>query len=61
VKRASAKQQYVGLDVHKNTIQVAVLDQDGKVLQNTKIDNTDEDVRRAFVRIPRSARCVMES
>jgi len=61
VKGAPAKQQYVGLDVHKNTIQVAVMDQDGKVLRNTKIDNTDEDVRKAFARIPRSARCVMES
>jgi len=57
VERASAKQQYVGLDVHKNTIHVAVLDQDGKVLRNTKIDNTDEDVRKAFARIPRSASC----
>jgi len=37
------------------------MNQDGKVLQNTKIDNTAEDVRREFARIPGSARCVMES
>jgi len=61
VKGAPAKQQYVGLDVHKNTIQVAVMDQDGRVLRNTKIGNTDEEVREEFARIPGSARCVMES
>jgi len=61
VGRSPAKQQYVGLDVHKNTIQVAVMDQDGKVLRNTKIGNTDEEVREAFARIPGSAKCVMES
>ena len=30
---------YVGIDLHKNYSQIAVMDDKGKVLQNNKIDN----------------------
>ncbi len=56
-----AVQQYVGLDVHKESIQVAMIDKDGKVLSNTKISNKDSEARGIFAKIPENARCVMES
>ncbi len=30
---------FVGMDVHKNYLQVAVLDEKGKVLNNSRVDN----------------------
>ena len=30
---------FVGMDLHKNFLQVAVMDKRGNVLQNSKIDN----------------------
>ncbi len=55
------QQQYVGLDVHKNFIQVAVMDKGGKVLSNTRVDNNDDEIRKIFAGIPKNAKCVMES
>ena len=53
-----AVQQYVGLDVHKESIQVAVRDKDGKVLSNTRISNKDSEVREIFAKILENAKCV---
>ena len=36
---------FVGMDLHKNYLQVAVLDGKGKVLKNSRIDN---DLRLHF-------------
>ncbi|MGA9845866.1 MAG: hypothetical protein WBP64_13065 [Nitrososphaeraceae archaeon] len=33
------KSMFVGMDVHKNYLQVAVLDDKGKVLDNSRVDN----------------------
>jgi hypothetical protein len=30
---------FVGMDVHKNYLQIAVLDEKGKILNNSRIDN----------------------
>ena len=30
---------FVGMDVHKNYLQIAVLDENGKVLNNSRVDN----------------------
>lgn len=30
---------FVGMDVHKNYLKVAVLDEKGKVLNNSRVDN----------------------
>jgi len=30
---------FVGVDVHKNYLQVAVLDEKGSILNNSKVDN----------------------
>ncbi len=59
--KKAVQQQYVGLDVHKESIQIAVMDKDGKVLSNTRIRNRDSEIRKAFARIPENAKCVMES
>ena len=58
--KSKAVQQYVGLDVHKESIQVAVMDEDGKVLSNTKISNKNGEIMEMFAKIPENARCVME-
>ena len=50
-----------GLDVHRDTIQAAVLDVDGKILTNRKIPHTPEAVREMADRLPKQTRYVMES
>ena len=52
---------YAGLDVHRDTIQAAVLDGDGKILTNRKIPHTPEAVRGMAGRLPKQTRYVMES
>src|SRR5215467_3461113 len=54
---------FVGMDVHKNYLQVAVLDEKGKVLNNSKVDNNLIKVNESFDRLhPRSnTKVVMES
>lgn len=52
---------YVGLDVHKKTIQAAVIDDTGNTLLNSKILNNWQDVRRLISEIPRNSKYVMES
>ena len=52
---------YAGLDVHKRTIQVAILDGKRNILLNEKIPHTPEAVREMAGRLPAGARYVMES
>ena len=52
---------YVGIDLHKKTLQVEVQDPKGNVLSNKKIRNTVMSIRREFAYIPKGARCVIES
>ena len=47
---------YVGIDLHKKTLQVEVQDSKGNVMHNKKIRNTVMSIRREFVRIPRDVR-----
>jgi transposase len=39
---------FVGMDVHKNYLQVAVLDEKGKVLNNSRVDNNLIKVNEFF-------------
>jgi len=39
---------FVGMDVHKNYLQVAVLDEKGKVLDNSRVDNNLAKVNEFF-------------
>ena len=55
------KGMYVGIDLHKEFLQVATMDDDGKILQNIKVENTHESIRKHFTDIPIHANIVMES
>jgi hypothetical protein len=37
-KTDGSKNMFVGMDVHKNYLQVAVLDEKGKVASNSRVD-----------------------
>lgn len=52
---------FVGMDLHKNYLQVAVMDEKGKVLKNSKIDNDLKQVDRFFQKIDIPSKVVMES
>ena len=52
---------YAGLDVHKKTIQVAVLDGKKNILLNEKIPHTPEAVREMAGRLPDHAKYILES
>ena len=42
------KNMFVGMDVHKNYLQVAILDEKGKVLNNSRVDNNLIKVNEFF-------------
>jgi hypothetical protein len=42
------KNMFVGMDVHKNYLQVAVFDEKGKVVSNSRVDNTLIKVNEFF-------------
>ena len=52
---------YVGLDVHKKTIQAAAVDSEGKLLFNKKIPNTHKDVAKLVKELPADTQYVIES
>ena len=52
---------YIGMDLHKLSIQVAIMDGKGEVLRNKKIKNTHAAIKSHFAGIPRTAHLVMES
>ena len=39
---------FVGMDVHKNYLQIAVLDENGKVLNNSRVDNNLSKISEFF-------------
>jgi len=40
---------FVGMDLHKNYLQIAVMNKKGKVLENSRINNNLKQVGRFFV------------
>jgi transposase len=54
------KNMFVGMDVHKNYLQVAVLDEKGKVLNNSRVDNNLIKVNEFFDSL-HPGKVVMES
>ena len=52
---------YVGLDLHKEIIQIAVVDKDGTMLLNKKIYNSHAILKTELARMPKNAQYVMES
>ena len=54
---------FVGMDVHKNYLQIAVLDENGKVLNNSRVDNNLSKISEYFDYLDhrKSTKIVMES
>ena len=52
---------YVGLDLHKKTIQIAAVDYRGTTLLNKKIRNTHASLEMEISRMPKGSKYVIES
>jgi hypothetical protein len=53
---------FVGMDLHKNYLQIAVMNEKGKVLENSRINNNLKTVGRFFDNLnDEKTRIVMES
>ena len=52
---------YVGIDLHKEFLQVEAMEDDGTVLFNERIQNTRSDIRKAFSIIPKNSKYVIEN
>ena len=52
---------FVGMDLHKNYLQIAVMNNEGRVLRNSKIDNNLKQISGFFDDIDDKAHVVMES
>ena len=52
---------YVGLDLHKKTIQIAAVDYRGATLLNKKIRNTHASLEMEISRMPKGSKYVIES
>jgi transposase len=56
---------FVGMDLHKNYLQIAVMNDKGKVLENSRINNDVKQVGRFFdeniKKLNEKVRVVMES
>ncbi len=48
----------MGIDAHKNFLQIEAMDRDGKVWFAQKITNTHKDIRRVFSKLPKDLLCV---
>lgn len=53
--------KFVGLDVHKKTIQISCMTESGMELGNGSIPNTPESIIKAMKGIPKDAKLFMES
>jgi hypothetical protein len=42
---------FVGMDLHKNYLQIAVMNEKGKVLENSRINNNLKQVGRFLMKI----------
>lgn len=52
---------YIGMDLHKKYLQIAVMDNTGKVLKNSRIENDREHISNYFHNIrPENTKVVME-
>ena len=53
---------FAGMDLHKNYLQIAVMNEKGKVLENSRINNSLKQLRKFFDNFnDQKARIVMES
>lgn len=59
--RKTKSMTYVGIDLHKEFLQIEVMDDKGNTLFNEKIPNTRSNIKKIFRTIPKNSECVMES
>lgn len=52
---------FIGIDLHKKFMQVAVMQSDGTVLQNRRMDCDYRVIKREFAKFPDNAKYVLES
>ena len=52
---------YAGLDLHKRTIQIAVVDKHGNKLLNKNISSSLDVLKKELARMPRDTQYVIES
>ena len=52
---------YVGIDLHKLSAQIAIVDFDGKLVQNEKVPNNKIDLKKNLSKLPGGTKCVIES
>lgn len=60
-KNHALKEIYIGMDLHRDTIQVAVRDENGHVILDKNMPNTTQDIDEFFSNIPKNAHMVMEA
>ncbi len=57
-----SKSMFVGIDAHKEFLQIAAIDGKGKLILNTRVENRHADIRKFFqTSIPEGLKMVMES
>ena len=61
VKYDNAQKYFVGIDLHKKFMQVAIMDPKGNVLQNKRIECNHIDIVKEFSEFPPNAKYVLES
>ena len=63
IRQGSSKSMFVGMDLHKKFLQVAIMDDKGNVSCNDKVENTHKSIKKYFAKkkILLSANIVMES
>lgn len=52
---------YVGVDLHKDFLQAAVMDDAGRLLRNTGVENNEQSIREFLRTLPDDAEIVIES
>ena len=57
----NSEKVYVGIDMHKKTLQVAAMDGNGERILETKLENKKHAIRALFSRFPNHAEYVIES
>ena len=56
-----SQEYFVGIDLHKKFMQVALMDSGGKILQNRRVECDRKCVAKEFSKLPANARYVIES
>ena len=59
--KAKKARHFVGIDLHKKFMQVAVMDAKGKVIMDRRVDCDPKTVRKEFAKMPPDSKYVMES